>query len=102
LPESVDDCIARAPVEHGVYVISDPTDSEPVYVGRTKTAAKGLGQRMWDHRNNNGSADLNQKLGGNKLLAGHHNVRVLAIEDRDLRRIVEHFGIGVLNPKYNK
>jgi hypothetical protein len=101
-PETLNALVARYPIDHGIYVITDPTDKEVVYVGRTIRAEGGLGRRIKGHVVRKVASDLNQKLGGDRILAGQHLVRAHVIEDPNYRRLAEHFGIASLRPTLNR
>jgi len=98
-PEKIN---AAYPTFHGVYAISDEEDSCVIYVGMTKTGADGIGQRLYDHLNNNGVSDLKTFLGGDKEKAGECHVRYIEVLEYLDRRNLESLAIAVLSPKHNK
>jgi excinuclease UvrABC nuclease subunit len=101
-PEKMKDAVDRYPKRHGVYVISDPEDSEIVYVGMSRTAKEGVGQRLKDHLNNKEAAVLKSMVGGDKKKAEQYFVRIIEVDDNITRRNLEALAIGALSPKFNK
>ena len=100
--ETMKDAVKRYPTRHGVYAISNPNDDEIVYVGMSKTAKDGVGQRLSDHLNNKEAATLKSMAGGDKKKAEEYCVRILEEDAFITRRNLEAFAIGVLSPRFNK
>lgn len=107
-----DRCRSALPQAHGIYRIFDPTKAgETVRAGRTKTAAGGLRQRVYqNHLMGNQAGNLRAQLvaGGvctdletaKTLIRGSLAVQVLVVEDDAERIWIEHFMLGVLRPRY--
>ncbi len=100
-PEKLEDVLTRRPTYHGVYAISDPSDSEIVYVGMSTTAVEGVGQRLYDHATIKGSP-VRVSIGGDRQMLKVHNVRVIQVDDPIARHNLEAVAIGALSPKYNR
>ena len=100
------------PESPGIYRIFDPASpSETIRAGRTKTAAGGLRQRVYqNHLMGNQPGNLRAQLvaGGEcaDLDAAKHFIRerlgvqVFVIDDAAERAWLEHFMLGVLRPRY--
>jgi hypothetical protein len=101
-PEKMIDAVKRYPKRHGVYAISDPEDTEIVYVGMSKRGVDGVGQRIFDHLMNSGSSDLKIMIGGDKKKAEQYFVRIIEEDDYISRRNLEAVATGTLSPKFNK
>lgn len=107
-----DRCRSTLPEVHGIYRIFDPTKpDETVRAGRTKTAAGGLRQRVYqNHLMGNQAGNLRAQLvaGGvctdletaKRLIRDSFAVQILAVEDEEERTWLEHFMLGVLRPRY--
>lgn len=107
-----DRCRSALPEAHGIYRIFDPTKpGETVRAGRTKTAAGGLRQRVYqNHLMGNQAGNLRAQLvaGGvcsdleaaKGIIRGTLAVQVLRVEDEAERTWLEHFMLGVLRPRY--
>lgn len=107
-----DRCRSALPEVHGIYRIFDPTKPlETVRAGRTKTAAGGLRQRVYqNHLMGNQAGNLRAQLvaGGvctdldaaKRLIRESLVVQILAVEDNQERTWLEHFMLGVLRPRY--
>jgi hypothetical protein len=107
-----DRCRSALPEAHGIYRIFDPSKSdETVRAGRTKTAAGGLRQRVYqNHLMGNQAGNLRAQLvaGGvcadldaaKRLIRDSLAVQVLVFEDDQERAWLEHFMLGVLQPRY--
>jgi len=107
-----DRCHSALPEGHGIYRIFDPTKpDETVRAGRTKTAARGLRQRVYqNHLMGRQAGNLRAQLvaGGvctdlemaKKLIQERLAVQVLIVEDDSERAWLEHFMLGVLRPRY--
>jgi hypothetical protein len=105
-------CRSALPEAHGIYRIFDPTKpGETVRAGRTKTAASGLRQRVYqNHLMGNQAGNLRAQLvaGGactdleaaKELIRGSLAVQVLVVEEDSERAWLEHFMLGVLRPRY--
>ena len=104
-PITMREVVKLYPGFHGVYAISDPLDEEIIYVGLSKTAKGGIGQRLGDHINLTGKSAtsiLRTFVGGDISLARSYLVRVLQVDDWTERRNIEAVAIGALSPKFNK
>jgi hypothetical protein len=107
-----DQCRGALPGAAGVYRIFDPTEpDQTIRAGRTKTAAGGLRQRIYqNHLMGNQSGNLRAQLvaGGvcpdletaKWLIRNKLAVQVLIVEDAEERIWLEHFMLGVLRPRY--
>src|SRR6266853_4345883 len=107
-----DRCRSALPESPGIYRIFDLTKpNETIRAGRTKTAAGGLRQRVYqNHLMGNQSGNLRAQLvaGGEcpdhesaKLLIRERlGVQILVVEDAEERARLEHFMLGVLWPRY--
>jgi hypothetical protein len=107
-----DGCRSALPEEQGIYRIFNPNTPEvTIRAGRTKTAAIGLRQRIYQNHlmgdqhgnlrsqlvNGGMCSDLDAaKLYIRRSLA----VQFLIVEDPDERAWLEHFMLGVLAPQY--
>jgi len=107
-----DRCRSALPEVHGIYRIFDPTKpDETVRAGRTKTAAGGLRQRVYqNHLMGNQAGNLRAQLvvsgvcadleAAKRLIRESLAVQILVIEDEEERAWLEHFMLGVLRPRY--
>jgi hypothetical protein len=105
-------CRNALPEAHGIYRIFDPsTPSQTVRAGRTKTAAGGLRQRVYqNHLMGDQTGNLRAQLVGagkctdleaaKRLIRERLEVQVLVVEDAEERAWLEHFMLGVLKPEY--
>ncbi len=105
-------CRSALPEVHGIYRIFDPSKPyETVRAGRTKTAAAGLRQRVYqNHLMGDQAGNLRRQLvaGGvctdleatKRYVRANLAVQVLAVEDAEDRAWLEHFMLGVLRPRY--
>ena len=104
-PTTMKSIVEKRPSAHGIYAISDENDEAIIYVGMTKTAGGGVGQRLSDHLNMTGKTAktiLRTFMSGDKVAAGKCLVRILEVENRTERRNIESVAIGILSPKFNK
>ncbi len=107
-----DRCRSALPESPGIYRIFDLTKpSETTRAGRTKTAAGGLRQRVYqNHLMGNQSGNLRAQLiaGGEcadleaakRFVRENLGVQVLVVENAEERAWLEHFMLGVLRPRY--
>lgn len=107
-----DRCRSALPEVHGVYRIFDPMKPhETVRAGRTKTAAGGLRQRVYqNHLMGDQTGNLRAQLvtdgvcsdleAAKRLMRGSLAVQILAVEDEEERTWLEHFMLCVLRPRY--
>jgi hypothetical protein len=105
-------CRGALPEAYGVYRIFDPTNPDrTVRAGRTKTAAGGLRQRVYqNHLMGNQPGNLRAQLvadgdctdleSAKRLIRQTLVVQVLVVEDPEERAWLEHFMLGVLRPQY--
>jgi hypothetical protein len=105
-------CRSALPEIHGIYRIFDPTKPhETVRAGRTKTAAGGLRQRVYqNHLMGNQAGNLRAQLvadgvcadleAAKRLIRDSLSVQFLVVEDEEERTWLEHFMLGVLRPRY--
>jgi hypothetical protein len=87
----------------GVYAISTPADDEIVYVGKTRT--KPIIGRLADHRSLDTKSDLRGMLKIHSDYPQQINeyvARCLCVVDDRQRTFLEHFCIGVVQPRFNK
>ena len=101
-PVRMKEAFKHYPNRQGVYAISDPEDSEIVYVGMSVKAVGGVGQRLLDHLKNKEKAVLKSMVGGDRKEAERYFVRVFELDDYISRRNLEAFATSTLSPKYNK
>lgn len=106
-------CRASLPEAHGIYRIFDPTKpSETIRAGRTKSAAGGLRQRVYqNHLMGNQTGNLRAQLvaaktctdleAAKRLIRGSFAVQILVVEDDDERTWLEHFMLGILRPRFS-
>jgi len=107
-----DHCRRALPEVHGIYRIFDPTKPDgTVRAGRTKTAAGGLRQRVYqNHLMGNQVGNLRAQLVADgvcidletakRLIRESLAVQILVVEDEGERTWLEHFMLGVLRPRY--
>jgi hypothetical protein len=107
-----DRCRSRLPEEQGIYRIFDPRDpGVTIRAGRTKTAAGGLRQRVYqNHLMGNQQGNLRAQLVGagvcpdleaaKEYIRANLVVQVLVVDDSVERTWLEHFMLGVLTPLY--
>lgn len=107
-----DRCRSSLPETHGIYRIFDPSAPEvTVRAGRTKTAAGGLRQRVYqNHLMGSQAGNLRSQLvaGGEctdldaakQFVRTRLAVQVLVVDDSKERTWLEHFMLGVLRPRY--
>jgi len=107
-----DRCRSELPEAHGIYRIFDPAKpDETVRAGRTKTAAGGLRQRVYqNHLMGNQPGNLRAQLvaGGvctdleaaKRHIRGSLVVQIVVVEDAQDRTWLEHFMPGVIRPRY--
>jgi len=107
-----DHCRNELPERHGIYRIFDPTKpDETVRAGRTKTAAGGLRQRVYqNHLMGNQDGNLRAQLVADgvcpdpetakRFIRESLAVQILVVEDEEERTWLEHFMLGVLRPRY--
>jgi hypothetical protein len=107
-----DSCRSSLPETPGIYRIFDPAQpGETVRAGRTRTAAGGLRQRVYqNHLMGNQKGNLRSQLvaGGvcsdvgaaKRFIRERLAVQVLVVENPEERAWLEHFMLGVLRPKY--
>ncbi len=107
-----DDVRGTLPEVHGIYRIFDPRNAlQTIRAGRTKTAAGGLRQRVYqNHLMGDQAGNLRAQLvaGGTctdleaakRFVRESLAVQVLAVEDDEDRAWLEHFMLGVLRPRY--
>jgi len=105
-------CRSALPEAHGIYRIFDPTKPhETVRAGRTKTAAGGLRQRVYqNHLMGNQTGNLRAQLVADgacadlemakRLIRESLAVQILPVDDEEERTWLEHFMLGVLRPRY--
>ena len=105
-------CRSALPEVHGIYRIFDPTKpDETVRAGRTKSAAGGLRQRVYqNHLMGNQVGNLRAQLVADgacadlemakRLIRESLAVQILPVEDEEERTWLEHFMLGVLRPRY--
>ena len=108
-----DQCRQLLPEEHGVYRIFDPRKSnETIRAGRTKTAAGGLRQRVYqNHLMGNQAGNLRAQLvndgicsdleGAKDLIRRDFVVQIFLLPDDKERALFEHFMLAVLRPRYS-
>ncbi len=101
----------RLPEAHGIYRILE-TDADPtrtLRAGRTKRAAEGLRQRVYQNHFQGGQAgNIRAQLvrsgrcpssdAAKEFLRERCAVQVLVIEDEEERKWAEHFILAVLRP----
>ncbi len=107
-----DRCRSALPEVQGIYRIFDLTKPhETVRAGRTKTAAGGLRQRVYqNHLMGNQPGNLRARLvadgicpdleAAKQLIRERMAVQILAVEDEEDRTCLEYFMLGVLRPRY--
>lgn len=107
-----DRCRSALPETHGIYRIFDPTTpDQTVRAGRTKTAAGGLRQRVYqNHLMGNQAGNLRAQLVADGICAdletakrfvrGSLAVQFLVVENEEERARLEHFMLAVLQPRY--
>lgn len=108
-----DEAIRNAlPEAHGIYRIFDAdAPFETVRAGRTKTAAGGLRQRIYqNHLMGNQNGNLRAQLVAEGVCADleaakrhireRFAVQVLVVDDGEERAVIEHFMLAVLQPRY--
>jgi hypothetical protein len=99
------------PEAHGVYRIFAPTTAETLRAGRTKTAAAGLRQRVYqNHLMGNQTGNLRAQLvnagvckdleDAKTFIRRDLAVQILVIDDDTDRIWFEHFMLGVLRPRF--
>jgi hypothetical protein len=105
-------CRSRLPTAHGIYRIFDPTKpDETVRAGRTKSAADGLRQRIYqNHLMGTQTGNLLAQLVAGGICADLESakryvqeclaVQILVTENAEERIWLEHFVLGVLQPRY--
>lgn len=108
-----DRCWSALPEAHGIYRIFDPTKlEETVRAGRTKTAAGGLRQRVYqNHVMGNQPGNLLPQLvkdglcadlaAAKRLVRERFAVQILVVENYEERTDLEHFMLAVLRPRYS-
>ena len=108
-----DDGVRRAlPEAHGIYRIFDPTEPDKtIRAGRTKTAAGGLRQRLYqNHLMGDQRGNLRAQLvaegvcrdmeAAKQFIRQKLAAQFLVIENGDDRTCLEHFILAVLKPRY--
>ena len=107
-----DRCRSALPEEQGIYRIFDPRDpGVTIRAGRTKTAAAGLRQRVYqNHLMGNQQGNLRAQLVGagvcpdleaaKEYIRANLVVQILVVDDSVERTWLEHFMLGVLTPLY--
>ena len=105
-------CRRGLPGKHGVYRIFQLAQPDhTVRAGRTKTAAGGLRQRVYqNHLMGDQAGNLRAQLvndgavvdlvSAKQMIRERYGVQVLVIEDSVERAWFEHFMLGVLRPSY--
>lgn len=107
-----DRCRSKLPAAHGIYRIFDPRKpEETIRAGRTKSAAGGLRQRVYqNHLMGTQPGNLRAQLVADGICADLASakryvqenlaVQILAAENAEERIWLEHFVLGVLQPRY--
>ena len=107
-----DRCRGALPEAPGIYRIFDPKlPDQTIRAGRTKTAAGGLRQRVYqNHLMGNQAGNLRAQLVADRVcgdldvakrvIRDSFVVQVLVVEDSEGRTWLEHFMLGVLRPRY--
>src|SRR5262250_2272988 len=100
-------CRNALPQERGIYRIFDPQrENETVRAGRTKTAAGGLRQRIYqNHLMGNQPGNLRAQLvsgcecadleAAKRYMRDHLVIQILVVADAEERAWLEHFMLGV-------
>lgn len=100
------------PEAHGVYrIFSVAQPDETIRAGRTKTAARGLRQRVYqNHFMGDQKGNLRAQLVADRECADIEDtksfirknlvVQVLVVENDQERTWLEHFMLGVLRPRF--
>lgn len=108
-----DRCRSALPESPGIYRIFDLSiPDETIRAGRTRTAASGLRQRVYqNHLMGNQAGNLRAQLvtGGEcpdvdaakLLIREKFGVQVLVVDNSDERARLEHFMLAVLRPRYS-
>jgi hypothetical protein len=108
-----DQCRSMLPEGHGIYRIFDPSQpGQTIRAGRTKTAAGGLRQRVYqNHLMGNQTGNLRAQLvtGGDcvdldaakQLIRERLAAQILVVDDYTERTWLEHFMLAVLRPRYS-
>ncbi len=106
-------CRQLLPEEQGIYRIFDPRKpNETIRAGRTKTAAGGLRQRVYqNHLMGNQAGNLRAQLvkdgicsnieEAKNLIRNDFVVQILLLPDDKERALIEHFILAVLRPRYS-
>lgn len=86
----------------GIYVVSDPDDNEPIYIGKTNDGdkEKGLADRICGHAAK--GSELQNALGIDQTMFERYRVRAVRIDDPVQRGLTELYGISVYRSKANK
>jgi len=103
----------RLPKRPGIYAIYAKTapTAEVLRAGRTKTAADGLRQRIYqNHFQGNQNGNLRRQLVDNGACASIHDtkrwirancvVQFTLVEDNEMRQWAEYMMLAVLRPRY--
>lgn len=94
--------------KQGVYLIEDPQTHHPIFVGNTTGGSRegALAERLWDHATGNTAPVKNLRakrktpaLPGNYLRS--YSVRILELNPKTLRDLVEAYCIHELKPEAN-
>ncbi len=104
---------SKLPERHGLYAISikGAPPGEFIRAGRTKEAASGLRQRVYqNHLMGNQKGNLRSQLVKDGSCAdldqaklwirNHCVVQFVCVDDYDMRQWSEHFMLAVLRPKH--
>jgi hypothetical protein len=106
-------CRSALPESPGIYRIFELARPEAtIRAGRTKTAAGGLRQRVYqNHLMGNQAGNLRAQLvaagecadieAAKRLIRGKFGVQVLVVENAEDRTWLEHFMLSVLTPRYS-
>lgn len=81
-----------------MVLVSRPRGRTIIYIGKSKTAKKRLGQCLGTHLN----GQALQTYGATKKQVKNYLVRFVEVGNPKLRGYFEKFAICVVRPKYNK
>ena len=102
IKDFVKDPLHSQNAHQGIYAITDPTDQEVVYIGKTNdgTVEKGVADRVCGHTQKNSS--LQESLGIDPGTLKTYHVRTIAIPEPGDRGLAELYGIAVCAPRGNR